>query len=69
MNTIYRLMLIDNDRLGTELPDPALSIYDAFDAAEWLQGDPIETVTRPAIGKLLNEADHMPHGSKQPIPS
>jgi len=56
MNKIWSLMLSDEALAsGAELPQQAVSIYDAFDAAEWLQGDPIETITRPAIRKLLNE--------------
>jgi len=55
MNSIWPLMLHDADETGGDLPKRAVSIYDAFDAAEYLQGDPIETVTRPAIRKILNE--------------
>ena len=60
MNTIWIMMIenISREGDGSELAEPAYSIYEAFDAGEYDHGDgenPVERYTKPAIKRILAE--------------
>jgi len=60
-NTIYLLMMDEASQAGAQyaLPEPAFSIYVAFDEGEYQHQpgeDPVETYTRPQIRALLEDA-------------
>ncbi|HEY7767681.1 hypothetical protein [Longimicrobium sp.] len=57
-NTLSAMMISDaaDHGDGFVLPQPAWSIYEAFDAGEWNRGepdDPVERYTRPLLEALL----------------
>lgn len=60
MNKIYGQMIEDFAKVGAgfEFPEPALSIYEAFDAGEYAHEDdgedPVIKCTQPLISEILN---------------
>lgn len=59
-NSIWVKMLPDEPEDGFILPEPAYSIFSAFDQGEFDHGDgsnPVETITKPEIEKILKEAE------------
>jgi hypothetical protein len=61
MNAIDTEMTEDAIRAGEgyKFPEPAFSIYEAFDAGEYDHGDgadPVEKYTRPALATILRKA-------------
>lgn len=61
MNHIFSFLLEDFALVGDgyEFPEPAFSIYEAFDAGEWDRGDgrdPVITYTAPEIKRILSTA-------------
>ena len=58
MNAIWHEMVEDAVRFGDgfEFPEPAFSIYEAFDAGEFDHGDggdPVEKYTKPRLAEIL----------------
>ena len=58
-NVVYAVMVEDAVAHGDgfAFPEPAFSIYEAFDAGEWDRGDgadPVERYTRPALREILS---------------
>lgn len=63
MNRIWGMVIEDTVRFGDgfELPEPAFSVYEAFDAGEYDHGDgadPVEKYTRPLVAKIIGDASH-----------
>jgi len=61
MNQIWTFMIDDAVKYGDgfTLAEPAYSIYDAFDAGEFIhrdEQDPVEAFTRPALERILSDA-------------
>ena len=61
MNRIWHMMVDDAARCGDrfEFPEPAFSIYEAFDAGEYDHGDgddPVEKYTKPRIAEIVRDA-------------
>ena len=60
MNKIYGEMTEDFAKVGDgfEFPEPAFSIYEAFDAGEYAHDDdgqdPVIKYTQPLISEILN---------------
>ena len=62
-NSIWMKMIPDDAKDGFILPEPAYSIFCAFDEGEYNHGDdsdPVETITKPKIEKILKEAEPVP---------
>jgi hypothetical protein len=60
VNSIYIKMLPGELEDEFILPEPAYSIFNAFDQGEFDHGDgsnPVETITKPQIEKILKEAE------------
>jgi hypothetical protein len=60
LNSIWNQMVGDATRFGDgfELPEPAYSIYQAFDAGEYDHGngdDSVEKYTKPEIDRILKD--------------
>ena len=61
MNAIYGMMIEDAAQYGDGfvLPEPAFSIYIAFDEGEYDHGngeDPVEKYTKPRIAEIVKDA-------------
>jgi hypothetical protein len=62
MNRLFAIMVNDMNRQPqseVELAEPAYSLYCAFDAGEYDHGDgkdPVETITRPEVQRLIRDA-------------